>query len=653
MATYVQGGRSMTVTTPLGPDVLLLVGLNGHEGISQLFSFQLDLIAENKTDVPFDQILARRCTVNLVMPGDKKRFFSGICRRISQGERDATFTHYQMEIVPEFWLLSKRAQSRIFQHISVPDILKKVLDGLDVAYELQGKFEPRDYCVQYRETDFNFASRLMEEEGIYYFFKHAADGHKMVVANTAQSHSPLPEESRLLYEDIESGNREEGRVFGWQKSQELRSGKYRLWDHSFELPGKNLEATSGAVDSVPVGKVTHKLKVGGNDKLEVYDFPGEYAQRFDGVEAGGGDRPADLPKIFEDSRRTVGIRMEEETTPGIVVQGGSSCRNLTSGHRFTLERHFNADGAYVLTGVQHAGKLGGDYRSSGGGEFHYANTFTCIPLATPYRPLRLTPKPVVQGSQTATVVGPGSEEIFTDKYGRVKVQFHWDREGKKDQNSSCWIRVAQNWAGKRWGIMFIPRIGQEVVVDFLEGDPDQPIITGRVYNADEMPPYELPKEKTKSTIKSNSSKGGGGFNEVRFEDKSGSEQIFIHAEKDMDTRVKNDSKEWIGNDRDLIIKGTQKEHIDGDRHLAVGGSRNESVGQDHYLKTGMKIVIESGLELTLKSSGGFIKIDPAGITIMGTMVLINSGGAPGVIPQPPAEAAEADDAKPGAVDTRP
>jgi type VI secretion system secreted protein VgrG len=671
MATYIQADRPLSVTTPLGKDALLLIGFQGAESLSRLFSYQLDMLAQNDTTIAFDRLLGQPITVRLAMPDDEERFFNGICKRVGQGERDETFTRYRMEIVPQLWRLAKKAQSRIFQHLSVPDILKKVLDGLDVAWEIQGSFQPRDYCTQYRETDFNFASRLMEEEGIYYFFKHADGSHKMVVANSPASHVALPVASRLIYEELAGGGRDESRIVSWQKTQELRSGKYTLWDHCFELQNRNLESQSAVTDSVAAGRVTHKLNVGGNDKLEIYDFPGEYAQRFDGVDPGGGDRSADLQHIFEDGRRTTAIRMEEETLPSVTIEGRSTCRNLMSGHRFTLERHFNADGQYVLTSVQHAATLGLDYRSGGADRFEYRNSFTCVPFAAPNRPARTTPKPFVQGSQTATVVGPGGEEIFTDKYGRVKVQFHWDREGQHDQNSSCWVRVAQNWAGKRWGIIFIPRIGQEVIVDFLEGDPDQPIITGRVYNADQMPPYQLPKEKTKSTIKSNSTKGGNGFNELRFEDLKGKEQVFFHAERDMDERVKHDSREWVGNERHLIVKANQQEHVEGDKHghvngnhvekidgdmsLTVGGKSNEKIGtiwaaesgQEIHLKAGMKIIIEAGVQISLIGPGGFVDIGPAGVTIQGTMVLINSGGAPGVgsgsSPETPKDPDVADD----------
>jgi type VI secretion system secreted protein VgrG len=668
MASYIEADRPMTVTTPLGPDVLLLTGLSGHEAISELFCFQLEFIAEQKADIAFDKLLGQKITVNMQLPGEKKtRYFSGICNRFSQGERDAHFTVYRMEIVPQFWLLTRKMQSRIFQHISVPDILKKVLEGLDVSFEIQGQFQPRDYCVQYRETDFSFASRLMEEEGIYYFFKHSSDGHKLVVANTPQSHTDLPEYSKLIFEELEGGNREEDRVLSWEKTQELRSGKYLLWDHSFELPHKHLEADRNILESVPVGTVTHKLKVGGNDKLQVYDYPGEYAQRFDGINASGGEQAAELQKIFDDNKRTIEIRMQQEEVQSISISGTSSCRQMTSGHRFTLQRHFNANGQYVVIGVRHEAKLGG-FRTDME-EFEYSNSFTCIPFALPFRPVRINAKPMVQGTQTAVVVGPSGEEIFTDKYGRIKVQFHWDRDGKYDSDSSCWLRVANSWAGREWGAISIPRIGHEVVVAFQEGDPDQPIVIGSVYNADMMPPYKLPDNKTISANKSDSTVGHKGCNELHFEDKKGNEKIFIHGEKDLHIRIKNNRHEYIGNDRHqiverdivkevkrdenvtidrdsiekikrdsfLTVEGKQAIKITGSRSLEVIGNVIEEFKADHseavtgkyYLKC-PSVVIEGLNELTAKVGGNFIKIDPSGVTIVGTIVNINSGGAAGI-----------------------
>jgi type VI secretion system secreted protein VgrG len=334
--------------------------------------------------------------------------------------------------------------------------------------------------------------------------------------------------------------------------------------------------------------------------------------------------------------------------------------------------------SYVLTEVHHSASVGESYYddSPSDGE-HYSNHFACIPNTVPFRPARITPKPFVQGPQTALVVGKSGEEIWVDKYGRVKVQFHWDREGKNNENSSCWVRASQPWAGKNWGSIWIPRIGQEVIIDFLEGDPDQPIITGRVYNAEQMPPYDLPDNQTRSTFKSRSSKGGGSsnYNELRFEDKMGSEQIFINAEKDMDLRVENDSREFVGNDRSLIVQGDQKESVTGDKSTDITGNLNEKVGQtlslqigqtlyektgtsfaheagqEIHLKAGMNVVIESGLELTIQASGNFINIGPAGVAISGTLVLINSGGAAGSgspsSPTDPVKPDEADDGTKG------
>ena len=342
MATYMQADRWMTVTTPLGPDDLLLVGFAGHEAVSQLFSFQLDLLAENQTVIPFEQLLGQKMTVNLTLPESPttKRHFSGICVRLTQSAQDNTFTSYRAEVVPELWLLSKKAQSRIFQQLTVPEILKQVLAGLDVSYQLSGTYNSRDYCVQYRETDFNFASRLMEEEGIYYYFEHQANTHRLIVADTPANQPDLPDPSTIIYDGTIGGTRAEDRIRDWAKTQELRSGKYTLWDHCFELPHQHLEAVQNIQASVAVGQVSHQLHVGNNDKLELYDYPGEYAQRYDGVDPGGGDRPADLQHIFHDNTRTVGIRMQEEAAPGLVIHGASNCRHFMSGYAFTLQPAF-------------------------------------------------------------------------------------------------------------------------------------------------------------------------------------------------------------------------------------------------------------------------------------------------------------------------
>ncbi len=745
MGEYLQQHRKLRVTTPLGENELLLKAFSGSEGISALFGYRLEMIAENKSKVPFDALLGQKLTIHMQLPDESSEtHLNGLCVRLAQARRDATFTAYEAEIVPDVWKLTRSAQSRIFQRLTVPEILKKVFKGFDVDWQLNEKYEPRDYCVQYRETDFNFGSRLMEEEGIYYFFKHSDGSHQMIVSDSALEHPKLPGENKFIYEEIEGGTRDDNRIWAWKKEQEMRPGKYVLWDHCFELPHKHLEAEATILASVPVGKETHKLKVTGVDQLEVYDFPGEYAQRFDGINAGGGEQPAELQKIFQDNQRTVELRMDEETTSAVVIRAKSNVKHMASGFKFTLQRHFSGDGDYVVTQARHQGTFGADYRSGKEQLLTYENDLSCIPAALPFRPRRLTPKPVVQGTQTAVVVGPKGEEIFTDKFGRVKVQFHWDRAGQNDENSSCWLRVGQLMAGRRWGTSFWPRIGQEVIVDFLEGDPDQPIIVGTVYNAEQMPPYlgQGPDAKHKndnkvSGFKSNTTKDGQGFNELRFDDTKDKQQVFIHGEKDMDVRVKNDLREKILNDRHLVVGGEKdgrkagdykekifrdrfiwvKRHhvekvggdmkllvgggdegngnldtavkgkrtttvggkddlhvksdaatkVDGGLSITVGGSTQEKTGsnwaheaaQEIHIKAGTKVIIEAGAQLSLKGPGGFVDIGPAGVTIQGTMVLINSGGAAGsgsgshpaapvdAAEAAPPEPAEADDAKTG------
>jgi type VI secretion system VgrG family protein len=374
----------------------------------------------------------------------------------------------------------------------------------------------------------------MEEEGIYYFFEHSASSHQMIVTDAASQHPAVAGQISAVYDEVTGGVRDDMRVTAWDKSQELRSGEYTLWDHSFELPGNTLEVKEKTTSEVRVGKVTHKLNIGGNDQLEIYEYPGGYAQRFDGIDRNGAERRQDLKHILEDGERTARIRMEEQEARSLEISGASDCGNFTAGHVFALERHFDADGKYLLTRVEHDIRPGG-YRSGQDLEFSYQNRFTCIPDTLPYRPPRLTERPLIAGIQTATVVGPHGEEIFCDKYGRVKVQFHWDREGQKDQASSCWVRVSQVWAGKGWGAFFWPRIGHEVVVAFEDGNPDQPLIVGSVYNAENMPWFNLPQHKQLAGFKSASVRGIAqkNYNGIVFNDTKGHEHLAIHSERNL------------------------------------------------------------------------------------------------------------------------
>jgi type VI secretion system secreted protein VgrG len=627
---FTQGQRFIAVDTPLGADRLLLRTFSGSEGISKLFQFQLDMLSED-FDISFDAIVGQQVTVSVKLAdGSSERYFNGYVSRFAQLPGEDRLARYQADVVPWMWFLTRTADCRIFQNKNVPDIVQQVFRDFgfqDFEVRLQGTYDPWEYCVQYRETACNFILRLLEQEGIFFFFRHEKGKHILVLADNPSAHLPCPKAAKVRYEHVVGTgyNRADDVILRWRYQQELRPGKYALRDYNFETPSTSLLA-----------QVNSKINQGGNQKYEIFDYPGEYEKK------NQGDAQSKM-------------RIEEQELPHEVVRGDGNCRAFSSGFRFELSEHERKDQniQYVLTEVTHSAHSGNFHSRKTGEGATYSNSFTCTPHSVPFRPPRITAKHLVQGPQTAVVVGPSGEEIHTDKYGRVKVQFHWDRVGKHDDKSSCWIRASHPWAGKKWGGVWTPRIGQEVIVDFLEGDPDRPIITGRVYNAEQMPPWELPAKQNISGLKSNSTKGGGGYNEFSMDDTKGKELILTHAQKDMTTFVLHDSKEAIGNDRELNVKrnrtevvggdmhttveGEYRQDVDGDWSLTLGGARDEKVatkfavdaGQEIHLKAGMKVVIEAGVQLTLKGPGGFVDIGPAGVTIQGNVVLINSGGAAG------------------------
>ena len=529
MSTYTQANRPLKITTPLGPDVLLITHLRGREAISRLFQFQIDLIADRQrlSDIHFDSVLGHPVTVAMSLPTGDTRYFNGLVRRFTQGVRDDNFVSFRAEVAPRLWVLTKKVQCRIFQHVSVPDILEQVLSEHHVDHEWTGAetYHPRDYCVQYRESDFDFVSRLMEEEGIYYYFEHSDGGHRMVVTDKGNVHPAVPGQSTVIYEEVFGGTWEDMRIRDWEKSQELRSTSYTVWDHNFELPGKHLDESVRTTVEVKAGSVTHKLNVL-DDQPEIYEYPGGYAKQF--------NVPEDTNLISGVKSRIVRVRMEAEECAALEITGGGDCGNFSPGHTFTLQEHFDGDGDYLLTSVEHNAVQSG-YRSSDQDSFRYENRFLSMPAGLRYRPRRVTGRPTIAGFETATVTGPHSEEIYCDQYGRVKVQFHWDREGKLDDHSSCWLRVAQVWAGKGWGAFFWPRIGHEVVVAFEDGDPDQPLIVGSVYNAENKPAYTLPDNKKLGGIRSASVSGlaRDNYNGIIFNDEKGSEHLGLHSERNM------------------------------------------------------------------------------------------------------------------------
>jgi type VI secretion system secreted protein VgrG len=667
------------------------------EGISKLFEFDLEILHEEKDswplreDIPASKMLGKAVSIEISQKDGGGRMFNGMVCAFSQSGRSNEFGHYWIKVVPAFWIYTQNHKSRIFQQKSVPSIIKEVFQDHEnlIVWEVDYQYKPRNYCVQYRESDFDFASRLMEEEGIYYFFEHTPDGkHKMIISDKPRFSRDCPRKADIAYFDLGGRADVDSVVLAWNTDYKLQTGQVSFRDHHMQQPGKTLAVTNPT-----------KFAFGDNTEWEIYDYPGDYAVKFDGIGPEGNER-SDLESVIPDGKRTAELAMAVIDAKHRLGDGESDCSSFTAGHRFRMTNHpiGHVNGEYVLTSITHTARQWPPYigeEIEDGAE--YRNSFQALihgrAGAPPFRPERITPKPTIYGSQTASVVTAGDEEIYTDKYGRIKVQFHWDREGQTDGSDSCWVHVAQSWAGNGWGSMFIPRVGMEVLVHFLEGNPDRPIVTGCVYHPMNMPPYPLPDEKTKSTIKTYSTKGGGGFNEFRFEDKKDSEQIFIHGEKDLDIRIKNDRREFTGNDQHLIVKKVLREMIEEDTHLTVKGDHFEAITKDRHLKvsgkesveitgskslkvssdvntsingneseevTGtmylkaMNVIIEGMTQVSLKVGGNFIDINPGGIFIQGTMVMINSGGAAGngtapviVPPTAPKEPDPADDAKPG------
>ena len=574
--------RELEIATPLEEDVLLLTRMSGTEQLGRPFRFELELLSEDP-QIKYADIVGQNVTIRLNLSGDKNRYFNGFVSRFSQALPVGDMVSYQATVVPWLWFLTRTADCRIFQEKTVPDIIEDVFREhgfTDFERSLSGSYRTWTYCVQYRETDFNFVSRLMEQEGIYYFFKHENGKHSLVLADSAGAHEPYPELKELEYHPADKGTKVEECISDWLVGTHLQPGSYALKDFNFENT-KDLQVRA-------IVEREHAAA-----KFEIYDYPGEYTE----VKPDG-----------EDYARK---RIEELQAQYEVVSAESDARRVCTGCTFKLIDHYRDDQnkKYLITSARYNINSGEFYSGSQtSGEDVYSCSFTAIDATQPFRAARITPKPSIPGPQTAMVVGPSGEEIYTDKYGRVKVQFHWDRYSEANENSSCWIRVAQVWAGKNWGAMYIPRIGQEVIIEFLEGDPDRPIITGRVYNADTMPPYEPKSNKTMSTIKSNSSKGGGGFNEIRFEDKKGEEQIFIHAEKDLHIRVKNDRRELISNDRHLIVENDKLEHVENERSEIVGKSHFEEIGEDRNLTVKGEEDKEVQKDLTLTVKGNVEEI---------------------------------------------
>jgi type VI secretion system secreted protein VgrG len=621
-----QANRAVSVKTALADDVLLFASMSGSEQLGQLSEFRVRLLSTD-SKLKIADVLGKPMTLEINKSADGGvRHFNGIVTRFCSTGWSGDFASYEAVVHPWLWLLTRASNCRIFQELSVPDIVKQVCDvyGGAVALSsdsLSGEYPVSPYCVQYRETDFDFVCRLLEGAGIYFYFMHDADKHIMVLADSYSAHQAIAGYEGLKFAlATRRGAQLEETVSLWSAAGEIQSSKYVLNDFDFEKA-----STSSSGGLVATANIAAGFE---QAAYERFDYPGNYT-------------------VAADGNALARARMESLHGQCEQIEAATNARGLYPGGLFTLADHPRDDQNrdYLITSAAYD-ITSSDYASgSGGSAFDFQCRLVATGTAFAYRPLPMIARPVVQGPQTAIVVGKAGEEIWTDKYGRIKVQFHWDRLGQSDENSSCWVRVAQGWAGKGWGAMSVPRIGMEVIVSFLEGDPDRPLVTGCVYNSDAMPPYDLPAEQTKSTVKSNSSKGGEGFNELRFEDKKGSEEVFMHAERDFNRVVKNndtlkvgfetaekgdqtigiknDQTIEIGNDQKLTVTHDQLETIDNnqavkikvDQKLDVGGNQAVAVDGSQKVKVGTTIVIEAGTSIELKVGASSIKIEAAKITI--------------------------------------
>ena len=628
---------------------LQVLEFNGREAISQPFEFELELVSE-RPDLDLESLLHQAAFLAFDQAGHG---IHGQIYRVAQGESGKRLTRYHVTLRPQLAYLAHRSNQRIFQHLTVEKIISQVLQehGIQAnAYQFQlGSIYPeREYCVQYDESDLHFVQRLCEEEGIHYHFQHSEQDHVLVFGD---DQTPFPKLAPTAYQQDSGLVADKPVIKRFGVRVETRSSRVTRRDYDFEKPKLLMEAHA---------------KSAFKPDLEDYDYPGRFVDRERGKHLS--------QRILERHRHDFEL-----------AQGDGDQPLLVSGHFLALTEHPRAswNDLWLLTEIHHEGKqpqvleesVTSHTEASDGFQQGYRNRFTATPWTVLYRPPLNHPKPRILGSQSAVVTGPPGEEIHCDEYGRIKVQFFWDREGQADDKTSCWLRVSSSWAGDRYGGIAIPRVGMEVLVTFLEGDPDQPLVTGGLYHAEHVVPYALPANKTRSVFKTLSSPGGGGYNELRIEDKKGAEQIYIHAERDWDENIEHDQKIRIGNERHDTVEANsysefkaeehrtthadRKSEIKANDHLTVGNNQHIKIGtgqfinagQEIHLSSGLKVVLEAGSELTFKAAGSFIKLDAGGITLVGPIIKFNSGGAPGsgsgAAPVLPGKVKEADADKAG------
>lgn len=603
-----QKNKLLSLKTPLGQDTLIPTAFRGTEAFSSLFEFKISAVSTQQ-NITADQILGKTVTLSVSRPLSDAREFNGIVTSLAASYAVvAGLRLYELIIRPKFWLLTKTSDCKIFQNKSVLQITDAIMSENQITnfkkQAITGSHPSRDYCVQYQETDYEFLCRIWAEEGLYFYFDHKNDQHTLVLSDSNNGycecldknvqHAPAFQEDMIA-------------IRKWDNSNNFVSGKYTLNDYNFEQPSTNLTATTNTTLSNPQFKT-----------WELYNYPGNYTQKNDGQNL---------------SR----YRMEEVEAAYAISSGEGSYRGFMPGAKITMDKHevkAEEKKKYVLSFVEHTA-MDETHIGNSTNQTVYSNTFKALPSTTVFRPPPFTRRPLIPGPQTAKVVGPSGEEIYCDKYGRIRVQFHWDRDGKNNENSSCWIRVAQVYAGANWGTIYTPRIGMEVIVVFLDGDPDQPLVVGSVYNADNMPPYTLPGSKTQSGIKTRSTTKGSSstYNEMRIEDLKGSELFYFRAQKDFQREVMNDDTIKVSNDRTMTVTKNISETVSqGNKSTTVSkGNVVMDVNSGNYNLTlgsgnanvkcdGGSILLQATNSITLKVGSNEIVINQSGVTIKGTLV---------------------------------
>ena len=613
-----------------------VLAFTGKEALNQPFAFELELISE-QPDIDLGSLLHHTAYLDMGQGAG----IHGFIDRLAQGEAGKRLTRYHLCLRPQLSYLAHRTNQRIFQHLTVQDIISRLLEehgiqGDAYRFQLNASYPERDYCTQYDETDLHFIQRLCEEEGLHYHFEHSRQGHVIVFGDDQTTFQQL---AQIGYSQGTGMVADEPVVKRFGLRVETRPSRVTRRDYDFEKPRLLMEAAY----KTPADPEQEQQKAPEPD-LEDYDYPGRFTDR-------------------ERGKQLSQINLERHRAEQQLADGLSDQPQLRSGHFMPLSGHARADwnDLWLLTEIHHEGKqpqvleegVTSDVKTSDGFTQGYRNHFKATPWQIVWRPQLGHSKPKVLGSQSAVVTGPQGEEIHCDQYGRIKVQFHWDREGQADDKTSCWLRVASSWAGDRYGGVAIPRVGMEVLITFLEGDPDQPLVTGCLYHKEHEVPYELPAHKTRSVFKTLSSPGGGGYNELRIEDKKGEEQIYLHAQKDWDENIEHDQTVRVGNERHdaveansysefkaeehVTVQGERKVEVKPNDHLTIGQSQHIQLGdklltkaaREIHLKAGQKMVIEAGSEITLAAGGSFIKIDAGGVTLVGPMAKLNAGGSPG------------------------